>query len=422
MKINRMQVSIQPKNSNSLPCKYFIAILLFFSLFTGISSITWAQTPLKATGSQYAFESSPLYLAVDTADGSRIVSLKWNDTEILYLQSSIDMNGSTFWPAPQSLWGWPPLAAIDNKPYKVTLSGNKLILSSATEKTLGIRVYKAFSMDKRDSSILIKYYIKNEGSKSLSLAPWEITRVPLNGPIIFSKEDGDVWGTLASDAVEMNGCFWYDQQNSHASNNANKFFVNGKGWLAYVNAKDRLVFIKKFDDISSAQFAPGEAEIEVYTTPDKVYTEIENQGKYVNISSKDSIEYSVRWIVRDIPENIECNVGDSLLVKYVKYLIGLPQLPDTSGVPNAVRHRYTNKTTNDNEFYVSNSIAYLGGISSDEFPILINVYNLLGNQVVTKRLYSSVSSMEINGLPPGMYVIAIKGTKKLSLCQKFIVK
>ena len=33
--------------------------------------------------------------------------------------------GSTFWPSPQTAWGWPPLAEIDHGPYRAELAARR---------------------------------------------------------------------------------------------------------------------------------------------------------------------------------------------------------------------------------------------------------------------------------------------------------
>jgi len=99
--------------------------LLFFPLAT----IGQAQTtiPQKESGSKFSITCENLYFEIDSADGARISSFKLDDSQLLSVGSSSDtQNGSTFWPSPQSVWNWPPLAALDNKPYTSSINGNKI--------------------------------------------------------------------------------------------------------------------------------------------------------------------------------------------------------------------------------------------------------------------------------------------------------
>jgi hypothetical protein len=57
-----------------------------------------------------------------------------------------------------------------------------------------------------------------------------------------------------------------------------------------------MLFIKKFYDVASGKAAPNEAEVEVYTSGSLPYTELENQGTYTTIVSKDSIPRTNLWL------------------------------------------------------------------------------------------------------------------------------
>ena len=69
--------------------------------------------------------------------------------------------------------------------------------------------------------------------------------------------------------------------------------ADGKGWLAYLN--NGLLLLKKFDDLSPTQPAPGEAEIQVYVNRGKTYIELESQGAYTNLAPGESLTWTVRW-------------------------------------------------------------------------------------------------------------------------------
>jgi len=234
-------------------------IVVFFVSLIGLPSFSQLVAPQKGTGSKYFFSSYNIYFEVDTTNGARISSFKINNNEILYNQSTQNMNGSTFWPSPQSLWGWPPLSAIDNKPYKINISNNKLIATSSIDTKLKIRVIKKFFFDSRDTSIHINYCIKNENNVQKKYAHWEITRVPADGLVFFAKGQTDVSGNMATSVQEINGIYWYDQVNTISGD---KFFCDGEGWLAFINQSNYL-FVKKFANINSSAAATGEAEVEV---------------------------------------------------------------------------------------------------------------------------------------------------------------
>lgn len=392
----------------------YVFWIFFIILFAEQTSKT--QVTLEKSGSRYTFTFNPLFFAVDTNRGGRIVSLQYDGTELLYLQSVQDMNGSTFWPSPQSLWGWPPLPNIDNKAYGAKLTSNKLLLTSKVDPGLHIRVYKSFAIDPTDTSIIINYYIKNEGTTPISLAPWEITRVPLNGPVIFKLEDGQVTGTLASETTVIDTHVWYDQQNTQGS--GSKFFANGNGWIAYINTNQKLIFLKKFRNIAAESAAPSEAEVEVYTSGDRKYTEIENQGPYTNISAKDSMVYTVRWAVRTIPANIPVTIGDTSLTNYIDDVANRLRLADTLIFNDVTSKISIPKRTLE---YAVGQIT-LNNFSTSDFPLQVSIFDALGKKVWQKRMEHPQPTISVPSLPQGIYFLYLLDNQQRRETAKIVIQ
>jgi len=73
-----------------------------------------------------------------------------------------------------------------------------------------------------------------------------------------------------------------------------------EGWIANVNPQTGLFFIKRYPDVSPVQFAPNEAEIELYASPRGNYIEIEQQGAYTRIPSMSSVDWIVTWYLQRI--------------------------------------------------------------------------------------------------------------------------
>lgn len=301
-------------------------MLRIFSISLGLclySFLAYSQsvTITKENNSQYHYSFANITFNIDTAHGARVISLKLKGNEVLNQSPMFTMNGSTFWPAPQSVWNWPPIGAIDNKPYSIQISKDTLLLESKIDVKYHLSVVKKYYVSRSDTSVHIVYYLKNNGSESASWAPWEITRVPANGLTFFSKGDTTVWGNMASVAEFLNGCYWYSQSLLTSASSNKKFFGDGKGWLAHVNSQNML-FIKKFEDIRTKTAAAGESEVEIYTGENLSYTEIENQGKLSVIKPGDSVSYHVQWFLKELPATIVANKGNTQLVKYVQHVIG----------------------------------------------------------------------------------------------------
>ena len=58
---------------------------------------------------QYQLKSGNLSMTVDASKGGKILSLKYNDSEVISQLRWPESFGSTFWTSPQKEWNWPPV-------------------------------------------------------------------------------------------------------------------------------------------------------------------------------------------------------------------------------------------------------------------------------------------------------------------------
>ncbi len=157
--------------------------------------------PVSATNQDnlYTLQMGPIKMVIDASVGARIIEFSYDGTNVL---TGPDVNptnyGSTFWPSPQSSWyattNWPPIAAIDNQAYTgiIDSATNSIQLVSATA-TIGqfansqVTVTKKFTPVPASGAIDITYTLSNVSpSVSVSVAPWEISRVRGTGGTTFS--------------------------------------------------------------------------------------------------------------------------------------------------------------------------------------------------------------------------------------------
>ena len=214
--------------------------------------------------------------------------------------------GSTFWPSPQSSWGWPPPFILDKGRYHVEHSDDQKIAVASDVCSI-----TAFSVSKRlewqGSWLHIDYTLRNCSEIAQPVAPWEITRLP--GGLSFypaqtpprqmsvpNGEPQDCNAELAS------GCVWHDYA-PHTQRGHAKLFGFGGGWLA--NLHDDLLFIKRFPPVEAQHLAPGQALIEIYAHGDcsAPYIELEQQGRYVRLEPQAWLTWPVSWRVVHCPGN-----------------------------------------------------------------------------------------------------------------------
>jgi hypothetical protein len=262
-------------------------------------------------------ESAPFQLVVDANLGGHIVEYNLHGQNCMI--SGRPEIGSTFWPSPQSAWGWPPPNALDKGSYEIKdIADGILIKSSVCEQT-HLCVEKEFHL--YPDHLSVAYTLHNCGDKPVQYAPWEITR--MGGGLTFYASDQAIL-PLSTGKVEMEkGVIWHDyhpEQQTHHE----KIFGNGSsGWVA--NAYNQLLLVKKFIPVPSEWVAPGEGEVEIYAHSDlnNRYIEMEQQGRYQHIPPTGSVRWQVMWYLSQWDDKkFPPNSNRVRLVEKVKEVIG----------------------------------------------------------------------------------------------------
>ena len=266
------------------------AMLLFLAAITP----TFAQKNIAQSGNQYTIQSDNCVMLVDADNGGKVVSLKCDGKELIAQHAKVQDQdqsqsqgqgqrparmrwenpndfGSTFWPAPQSEWNWPPIATYDSKPYSAATSKASVTLISGKDAKYPYVFTKIYTPLGK-GSFQIEYIIENAGDKEVKVAPWEITRVPSGGFIFCDAPE--IYPTTEMTYTTEMGWQWIQ---FIAKRQNRKTFADCKGWLAFAN--DGLLFVKQYPDITSQEAAPGEEDFEIYFNQGQTYTEIENQGR-----------------------------------------------------------------------------------------------------------------------------------------------
>lgn len=233
------------------------------------------------------------------------------------------LDGTSFWPSPQS-WGWPPPPAIDPTPsgdyalaYHVAVNESLpgVTLTSEVAVELGIRFRKTYWVNATSRAVVADYEIHNVASKTQSYAPWEITRVRPEGLTFFMSgahpPTSGTWEPL--DLEFAANATWY-QQNLSAPQ-GKMYADTGEGWLAHTDGS--IVLVKCFDKIPGDAAAPGEQQVEIYNGVD--YVEVEEQGAYAAIEAGSVLKWQVLWQQRSLPDYLQPpEIGDEGLLAFVR--------------------------------------------------------------------------------------------------------
>src|SRR4051812_22438108 len=277
-----------------------------------------SASPVTPTidGGRHVLAWGDVRVEIDAATGGRVTALCLGGRNLLSEPAADAGNyGSTFWPSPQSAWGWPPVAEIDHGPYRAEIEPDAVTMRSAVNPALGVVVEKRFAADAGRGAVTFDFAIHNHGEAPVQLAAWQITRVPPGGLSLFPTGTGSFppSNLLVRDTM---GVTWY-AYDAAAVTDHQKLFADGReGWLAHVDGDAALV--KTFAMVPRAAQAPGEAQIEIYANPSLAYVEIEAQGPYETIAPGAALSWRVVWLVRRLPSEIPRTVGSAALLDFIR--------------------------------------------------------------------------------------------------------
>jgi uncharacterized protein DUF4380 len=275
--------------------------------------------PDTTSGGRHVLAWDDVRVEIDAATGARVTALRLGGRNLLSEPSADGGNyGSTFWPSPQSAWGWPPLPEIDHGPYRAEIEPAAIVMRGAVSPALGVAVEKRFAADAGRGAVIMDFAIHNRGDAPTRLAPWQITRVPPGGLSLFPTGTGSYPPSNLA-VREALGVTWY-AFDAAAVTDHQKLFADGReGWLAHVDGDALLV--KTFAVVPRAAQAPGETQIEIYATPAHTYVEIEAQGAYETIAPGAALSWRVVWLVRRLPPEIPRALGSAPLLDLIRGLV-----------------------------------------------------------------------------------------------------
>jgi hypothetical protein len=291
-----------------------------------------SYTPVSATseGSLYTIDLGVLRMVIDGSKGARITEFSLDGTNVLTGPYVDAQNyGSTYWPSPQSSWCaaggacWPPISPIDYQPYTGSIdpATNVVQLQSGAATIAefpdsAVTVTKIFTPVPDSGAVDVTYTLANVSpSVAVSVAPWQVSRVQATGGLtFFASPAGTVSYGAGSDTAfaltEADGDLWYDFSPVATGSKA---FADGQGWVAHLT-ESGLLFALAYPDIQPGEAAPGEAEMELYAAAGADYLEIEPQGALTTLAPGESLVWTVRWRLRQVPSGTSVAVGSPALV------------------------------------------------------------------------------------------------------------
>ena len=286
-----------------------------------------------ADHSRYRLTARDVAIEIDARVGARVVEFSLAGRNLLTTSAlHPESYGSTFWPSPQGLWGWPPPPEIDTEPYRATARGDSVIFEGAPSRALGIAVTKYFHMG-RDGVVTVVYTMTNLGRTHVAAAAWEVSRVAKEGISFFpfASRIEPPGARPAPQHTAAHGLLWLPHDGPVPEDQ--KLYANGsRGWMAHATAHG--LFVKAFPVISPA-VAPGEAEVEVFVNQSPPYVELEQQGAFVSLAPGRPMTWTVEWHLVALPADTRLAAGEPALVHAVERVLGGRRAPPAppAGMP-----------------------------------------------------------------------------------------
>lgn len=221
-----------------------------------------------------------------------------------------NFGGYKTWPAPESGWhntsGWNPPPTLDcgSYTYQIDFQTNDsiaVLVTSPIEKWFApniqferrATIYPGTSRVKMDQTMI------NQGSSPASWSMWSVTQQIVNHP---SKKDyTNFWAYFPINPNSVFGSSGVNPQPSSTAwkgeiepgiygvqfspTNSKLFADPDKGWIAYANVLDSVVYAKTFDIFEDQTYPNSNARIAVWVNGSPAYMEVEITSPMVSLTA-----------------------------------------------------------------------------------------------------------------------------------------
>jgi hypothetical protein len=214
--------------------------------------------------------------------------------------------GDKVWPAPQSVWNWPPDPALDPGTWKVrVLPSNRLLVEGAPSEKSGIRFTREIRMAPKGTEVTIVNTMTATGKSEVNWGLWEIAQV-----------DDPELAALPRDASPPYVLMMGEKPTEQVLTvGGNCVFVkrdpkkNGKIGTTSRTAKahstkDRVRFIIQALSVSNPEgkYSDSGCRQALYWSPDPdKYVELELMGPVGPLKPGKSFRMTTRWSLQRLP-------------------------------------------------------------------------------------------------------------------------
>lgn len=217
-----------------------------------------------------------------------------------------NFGGFKNWPAPQSVWSWPPPPTLDYGSYgsesDTFTDSVSLVVTSPIEqwRAPDIRFQRRTTLYKGTSHVKVEQTIINEGSAAQQWSVWDITQSYTTHTSQTDFENFWVYFPINPDSrygesgVRIDGASdaWVGEvapgiYGIQYSPDAAKIFADSHiGWICYVDEKAGYAYAKTFSIFDGADYPDQGACVEVWVNNDPYYLEVEVVSPIVDLPAE----------------------------------------------------------------------------------------------------------------------------------------
>ncbi len=225
--------------------------------------------------------------------------------------------GYKVWPAPQSIWSWPPPPYLAWGPYdfetEIANADSVVIYLRSkveTQKAPGLQFARRYKVFRNSAEVRVEQILINKNTDSQEWSIWDVTQATVahqgesdynNFSVYFPVNINEISGKSNGSYSKVNEnitrfSFQYGKSGKMYS------FVN-KGWISFVDERDKQTYSKLFDIFPGSEHPDNNSNFEIYSSGGQ-YIEIEVLSPLWQIGTDDSVIYNEYWCAAHINGNI----------------------------------------------------------------------------------------------------------------------
>jgi hypothetical protein len=219
-----------------------------------------------------------------------------------------NFGGDKLWPAPQTVWGWPPDPALDPGTHEVRPRKNAIMVIGRPSGKSGIHFEREIVMDARGTAVRIVNRMINSSAKPQKWAVWEIAQIddPQSAVIPRSPADVHPLGYYPfPDNVPLPGRVMVQRDEVRIERDKKKSAKIGsyseRSVASSVRNGEKFTITVHGRAAQSAEYPHGGGRQEIYTNPDPdSYVELELLGPVRELKPGESSALTLTWTLNPV--------------------------------------------------------------------------------------------------------------------------